>query len=195
MGTGAPELPSHLCSECSTPEQRFPEGMAEQVRLKRGKNTVADGFHCAKWKQPAGRFLLFRKETGQDAAPVGTLPGPLEHLATRCCCIPCERRGHSAQGRELCWHQGEPPASGKDRVNKAPHQRLKLHSTKNTLHSGKSCFSWSSCCKPHGSLCKPHQALSLSRVVCQHSRNHSGQAAGTECCCAGQPCVSRELST
>lgn len=45
---GQSELPSHLCSEFPRPEQRFPEGMAEQVCLKQGKSIAADGFHLAK---------------------------------------------------------------------------------------------------------------------------------------------------
>lgn len=45
---GQSELPSHLCSEFSRPEQRFPEGIAEQMFLKQGKTIVADGFYFAK---------------------------------------------------------------------------------------------------------------------------------------------------
>lgn len=45
---GQSELPSHLCSEFSRPEQRFPEVMAELVCLKQAKIIVADGFPFAK---------------------------------------------------------------------------------------------------------------------------------------------------
>lgn len=139
--------------------------------------------------------------------PMGTLPGLLKPLATRCCCVTWESKGTQHPDAGSCaGTQGMPPASWKDRINKAHPE------THATLYKGhpaqwkKNLLFLVKLLDHTVPSANYISALPFPRVVCQLNRNHFDRAVSTERCggwastgsrgsCAGQPWVSRELST
>lgn len=73
-------------------------------------------------------FCSSGKRQVRTQAPGGNPGRALGHLATRCCWLTCESNGTRCPGAGSCaGTQGMPPASGKDRLNKAP--RPEAHAT------------------------------------------------------------------